>query len=98
MSVGARHVGAGREEPLASSATPDRLADVRDPAPGPHGADKVRSGSTGRRALTVIGAIGACAAAALTCSPGTGTAAAAILAARTGAVHASVQPGPAARI
>jgi hypothetical protein len=91
-------VGEGQQESLAPSATPKRSADYRDRVPGPHG---VRSGqlrNASRTALTVLGAITACAAAALACMPGAATAAATVERARTGEVSASVQPGPAARI
>ena len=98
MSVGARRVGAGQEQPLPPSAAPQRSADFQGPAPVSHGADNVRSDSAGRRALTVVAAISACAAVGLTCAPVAGTAAAGVSSASAGAVHASVPPGPAARI
>ena len=91
-------VGEGQQESLAPSATPKRSADYWDRAPGPHGAQSGQPRNAGRTALTVLGAITACAATALACTPGAATAAATVERTRTGEVSASVQSGPAARI
>lgn len=91
-------VGEGQQESLAPSATLRRSADYRDRPPGPHGVHGGPLRNAGRTALTVLGAITACAAAALACTPGAATAAATVERARTGEVPASVQSGPAARI
>lgn len=91
-------VGEGRQESLAPSAAPEGSAGDRDHAPRPHGVNSGRFGSPGRRTLTVLGAITACAGAALACSPGTGTATVAFVRARSVEVSTSVQSGPAGRI